>query len=111
MSGSIHVGQVELPHANTGLRDVFAALAHIFSTDEEGKPVPPWFNPRHYIMLNKWYEERATTTEKTVVWSVGSVLLRERIPELTGLIGGDDGLADLERVRAMDWVTRPSGSK
>ena len=96
---------------STGLRDVFAALAHIFSTDEEGKPVPPWFNPRHYIMLNKWYEERATTTEKTVVWSVGSVLLRERIPELTGLIGGDDGLADLERVRAMDWVTRPSGSK
>ena len=30
--------------ASTGLRDVFAALAHIFSTDEEGKPVPPWFN-------------------------------------------------------------------
>ena len=81
-----------------GMRQVFAAAYAL----------RPEFDPRNYSLLRTWYEMQTLPMQESM-WAASTKQLVSVLPELKDRkLGGDQGIADVATVLAMDWVVRPN---
>ena len=92
--------------SDSGLYNIFAALAALFASNSEWQSQEPWCDPRHYTLLRDWYDAQDQAVQSKV-WEHSTARLVKHMPELESVqVGGDDGMLDLSDAHAMDWVVQ-----